>query len=556
MKYLIFSALVAFASVTACVHGEAPPAAGEADGPRDGDYHVLMAEIALQRQQFDVAATEYHRALAGNDDPELAARAGRVIYEYGTYEQALDGARHWVDVVPDALEPRRYLVLLYLQQGAVRKSIAHLEFLHDVVEEKSDQGYAALLPILTEARNPEAALEAMGRLAESHDDDPTAAYALAYMGLRSGDVELALTESARALATRPDWPEATVLRARAMLADGRTEEALALLDQQPEFRDDARLRLEYALLLLAAERPEEARLELELLLGEYQRLPGALRTLGFLEFQAGNMELAGRYFVELIGTGTYVSDALFYLGSIAELEGDLDSAVSFYSQINGGDNLVPARVRLSLILYRLGRTEEALSSLEQAAMSNPGVSVDLASARAELLMRMERFDEALALYSRELDRYPGDEELLYARAFLYERMDRVEDALNELRALLEQNPDDPIALNAVGYTLADRTDRYEEAYGYIKRAYDEAPDNAAIVDSMGWVEYRMGNNEAAIGHLRRAWSMSRDPEIAAHLGEVLWKSGDREGAEEIWFESLGENPESRVLQDVIDRLMQ
>jgi len=217
---------------------------------------------------------------------------------------------------------------------------------------------------------------------------------------------------------------------------------------------------------------------------------------------------------------------------------------------------VPARVRLSLILYRLGRTEEALSSLEQAAMSNPGVSVDLASARAELLMRMERFDEALALYSRELDRYPGDEELLYARAFLYERMDRVEDALNELRALLEQNPDDPIALNAVGYTLADRTDRYEEAYGYIKRAYDEAPDNAAIVDSMGWVEYRMGNNEAAIGHLRRAWSMSRDPEIAAHLGEVLWKSGDREGAEEIWFESLGENPESRVLQDVIDRLMQ
>jgi tetratricopeptide (TPR) repeat protein len=216
MKYLIFSALVAFASVTACVHGEAPPAAGEADDPRDGDYHVLMAEIALQRQQFDVAATEYHRALAGNDDPELAARAGRVIYEYGTYDQALDGARHWVDVVPDALEPRRYLVLLYLQQGAVRKSIAHLEFLHDVVEEKSDQGYAALLPILTEARNPEAALEAMGRLAESHDDDPTAAYALAYMGLRSGDVELALTESARALATRPDWPEATVLRARAI----------------------------------------------------------------------------------------------------------------------------------------------------------------------------------------------------------------------------------------------------------------------------------------------------------------------------------------------------
>jgi tetratricopeptide (TPR) repeat protein len=542
MKYLLFSALLAIVAATACVHGESPTADRQSEESGDGDYHVLMAEIAMQRHQFSVAATEYHRALADNEDPDLAARAGRIIYEYGTYDQALDAAVHWVEVVPDAVEPRRYLVLLYLQRGAVRKALPHLEFLHGIVQESSDQGYGALLPILTEARDPEAALEAMRRLAESHPDDATAAYALAYMALRAGEIELALSESAKAIEARPDWPEATVLRARAMLADGRTEEALALLDQRPEFRDDARLRLEYALLLLAAERPEEARLELELLLAEHPRFPGALRTLGFLEFQAGNMELAGRYFVELIGTGTYVSDSLFYLGSIAELEGDLDSAVSFYSQINSGDNLLPARVRLSLLLYRLGRTDEALRSLEEVAVTHPTLSADLASARAELLMRLQR--------------YPVDESLLYARAFLYERMDRVDDALRELQALLDKNPDDPIALNAVGYTLADRTDRYEEAYDYIERAYEKSPDNAAIVDSMGWVEYRMGNMEAAIEHLRRAWSMSRDPEIAAHLGEVLWVNGDREGAEEIWFESLGENPDSRVLQDVIDRLMQ
>ncbi len=556
MKYLLFSVLLAIVAATACVHGESPTADRQSEESGDGDYHVLMAEIALQRHQFSVAATEYHRALAANEDPELAARAGRIVYEYGTYDQALDAALHWVDVVPDAVEPRRYLVLLYLQRGAVRKALPHLEFLHGVVQESSDQGYGALLPILTEARDPDAALEAMRRLAESHPDDATAAYALAYMALRSGEVDLALSESAKAVEARPDWPEATVLRARAMIADGRTEEGLALLDQRPEFRDDARLRLEYALLLLAAERPEEARLELELLLTEYPRFPGALRTMGFLEFQAGNMELAGRYFVELIGTGTYVSDALFYLGSIAELEGDLDSAVSFYSQINSGDNLLPARVRLSLLLYRLGRTDEALRSLDEVAVTHPTLSADLASARAELLMRLERFDDALALYARELERYPEDEGLLYARAFLYERMDRVDDALRELQALLDRNPDDPIALNAVGYTLADRTDRYEEAYEYIERAYEKSPDNAAIVDSMGWVEYRLGNMEAALEHLRRAWDLSRDPEIAAHLGEVLWVNGDREGAEEVWFESLGENPDSRVLQDVIDRLMQ
>ncbi len=556
MKYLVFSVLLAIASVSACVHGGDRGGAEEQTADEGADYHVLMAEIALQRHEFDVAAAEYHQALKDNDDPELAARAGRIVYEYGTYEQALEAIEHWVHLAPDAVEARRYLVLLYLQQGAVRRSLPHLEFLHGVVAASSDTGYAALLPVLTEARDENAAAEAMRRLAKDHPDDPTASYALAYMSLMSGDVALALSESARAMEARPDWIEASVLHARCLLADGRTEEGLALLQQRPEFRDDVRLRLEYALLLLAADRPEESRLELELLLSEYPRLPAALRTLGFLEFQEGNVDLAGRYFVELVGTGMFVPDALFYLGSIAELDGDLDSAVSFYSQVGSGDNLVPARVRLAFILYRLGRTEEALDSLDQVAVTEPSSSVDLASARGELLMRLDRFDDALELYTHELQRYPGDEGLLYARAFLYERMDRVDDSLRELEALLKESPDDPVALNALGYTLADRTDRYEEAYGYIKRAYDLSPDNPAIVDSMGWVEYRLGNTDAALEYLRRAWTLSRDPEIAAHLGEVLWHSGDREAAEEIWFESLAENPESQVLQSVIDRLMQ
>jgi tetratricopeptide (TPR) repeat protein len=278
--------------------------------------------------------------------------------------------------------------------------------------------------------------------------------------------------------------------------------------------------------------------------------------MGFLEFQAGNYEIAERYFIDLIGTGLYVPDALFYLGNIAEIEGDLDSAVSFYSQVTSGGNLIQARVRLSLILYRLGKSDEALRSLENVVAADPDSSIDLASARGELLMRMGRFDDALELYTRELERYPDDRGLLFARSFLYERMDRVDEAIVELRALLAQDPDDPVALNALGYTLADRTDQFEEAYELIRRAYEQSPDNAAIVDSMGWVEFRMGNHEQAIEHLRRAWALQRDPEIAAHLGEVLWTTGDRPAAEEIWFESLSENPESEVLQEVIERLMQ
>jgi tetratricopeptide (TPR) repeat protein len=556
MKYLAFSLLLAILAATGCAQTADRADPSGATEPADADYHVLMAEIALQRHQFATAASEYYQALSGNEDAELAARAGRVIYEHGTYEQALDAAWHWTKLDPDAVEPRRYLALLYLQVGAVRKSLPHLEFLHGIVEESSEQGFAALLPVLTESRDEEAALEAMRRLVKDNKDDPTARYALGYLALQAGELELALSESRLAMEGRPGWPEAAVLHARALLANGHREQGLALLEGREDFREDGRLRLEYAILLLAAQRPEEARLELELLLAEYPRLPGALRTMGFLEFQAGNYELAERYFIDLIGTGLYVPDALFYLGNIAEIEGDLDSAVSFYSQVKSGGNLIQARVRLSLILYRLGKSDEALRSLENVVAADPDSSIDLASARGELLMRMGRFDDALELYTRELERYPDDRGLLFARSFLYERMDRVDEAIVELRALLAQDPDDPVALNALGYTLADRTDQFEEAYELIRRAYEQSPDNAAIVDSMGWVEFRMGNHEQAIEHLRRAWALQRDPEIAAHLGEVLWTTGDRPAAEEIWFESLSENPESEVLQEVIERLMQ
>jgi len=233
MKYLVFSVMLAVASISACVHGSDRNGAEEQAAEEGADYHVLMAEIALQRHQFAVAATEYHRALKDNDDPELAARAGRIVYEFGTYDQAIEAVQHWVDLAPDAVEPRRYLVLLYLQQGAVRRSLPHLEFLHGVVAASSDTGYAALLPVLTEARDEDAAAEAMRRLAKDHPDDPTAAYAMAYMSLMSGEVDIALSESARAMEARPDWTEATVLHARCLLADGRTEEGLALLQDRP-----------------------------------------------------------------------------------------------------------------------------------------------------------------------------------------------------------------------------------------------------------------------------------------------------------------------------------
>ena len=541
--------------ITACAQSGPQPGAG-ADAEQTAEQHILMAELAVQQHDFAEAARQYALALEQSDDPDLAARAAPKVFDYGSYDEALRAARRWTRLDPDAVPPRRQLASLYLQRNRVGKALPELEWLYQLVSRETDQGFVALLPVLTENGNEVAGYQAMQRLVPDHDDDATAHYALAFLALGRGDLQMALAGSDRALALRPDWDEAAVLRARAMMTDGRPEEAMDSLRDRPDFRENPRLRLEFAILQLAADRVEEARLELELLLADYPRLPGALRTLGLLEFQSGNYELAERYLIELIGTGRYVADAMYYLGSIAEIEKDLDGAASFYARVTSGDNLAAARVRLALILYRLGDPENALRSLEMVPGMDRASSLQIVGARGELLMRMERYDEALAMYNEELDRYPDEQSLRYSRAFLYDRMGRLDDALDELRKLLKENPDDPIAMNALGYTLADRTTEYEEAYRYISAALERSPDSPAIIDSMGWVQYRMGNLEEAERYLRRAWTLDGDPEIAAHLGEVLWVMGDKEAAEEIWFDALSENPDSRILQDVINRLQQ
>ncbi len=528
----------------------------QADAGQSAEQHILMAELAVQQHDFAEAARQYALALRKSDDPELAARAGPMVFDYGSYDDALGAARRWITLDATAVQPRRELASLYLQRGRVGKALPELEWLFQAVSKESDQGFAALLPVLTESGDQAAGYEAMQRLARDHDDDATAHYALAFLALGGGETQTALDESERALELRPDWAEAAVLRARAMMTLGQSEAAMDSLRNWPDFRENPRLRLEFAILQLAADRVEEARLELELLLTDYPRLPGALRTLGLLEFQSGNYDLAERYLIELIGTGRYVPDAMFYLGSIAEIENDLDGAASFYARVTSGDNLAAARVRLALILYRLGDPDNALRSLDLAPGMDMESTLQVVGARGELLMRMERYDEALVMYNAELERYPNEQSLRYSRAFLYDRMGRLDDALAELRQLLKENPDDPIALNALGYTLADRTTDYDEAYKYISAALEKTPDSAAIIDSMGWVQFRMGNLEEAERYLRKAWSLDSDPEIAAHLGEVLWVMGDQTGAEEIWFDALSQNPDSRILQEVIDRLQQ
>jgi tetratricopeptide (TPR) repeat protein len=202
-----------------------------------------------------------------------------------------------------------------------------------------------------------------------------------------------------------------------------------------------------------------------------------------------------------------------------------------------------------------GRLEEVRENMQSLRRNDPDNAVELYLIEGQILSDLTLYNEAWQLYDQALAVHADNEDLLYSRALTSEKIDRIDLAEKDMRRILELDPENVRALNALGYTLADRTDRYEEAFSYIQQAYDRKPDDPAIIDSMGWVHYRLGNLEKARGYLQQAWDMTGDGEIGAHLGEVMWMQGDRDDARRIWAESKESSPDNPVLKKVLDRFM-
>jgi tetratricopeptide (TPR) repeat protein len=520
--------------------------------PGEAGYHLLMAEIALQRELPALAATEYLRAARASGDAEIAGRATRIASLFGTREEAREAAQRWAALAPDARDPRLFLARFHLQDGDVAGATAELVALREAAADE-ERPFLGLLPLLTDARDREAAAAAMAAVVADYPDDASGAYANAFLALRAADMATAQAESARALVLDPEWDDAAMLYARAVAADGRADEALDWLAAWPGAAE-REMRLERAVMLMAAERPHEARELLGEILAENPTDADALRALGYLEYYEGEMEAAREAFLALLATGWHANDAHFYLGGIAEQRGDIEHAAQLYARVTGGEHLVVAQVRLALLMFSMGRPELALDHLETFARRNPDAAVELGAARAELLARLGMEQDALDVYSEILARHPDEVAIRYSRGLLHVELGLANEALADFAHIVSLRPDDPTALNALGYTLTDMTDRHEEAYLLIRRAYELEPGSPAILDSMAWVLFKLGRAAEALPYAERSLDLQADPEIAAHLGEILWALGREAEAREVWLNAIVEFPGSTILLSTMGRL--
>jgi tetratricopeptide (TPR) repeat protein len=531
------------------------PARQQADPFADAAYDLMVAEIALNQGDTELAIERYSDLAESQDNPAIAERAVRIAVYGQDLEAAIEAAQRWVELEPERIEARQVIATIYVRQGKADEAFGYIDDLIETSDLDDAQLFPPLLGILAREKNAETVLSVSQRLAHKYPDRAYAQYLHGMLAAQNGQAEISLEYLDRSLAIE-EIDGVHAARARVLLRLGRSVEAVASLEKAVAGNpDNQNLRLTYARLLVDIKEYDKARAQFEKLHEAAPDDAELLYTLGLLSLESQRLDDAEKYMMMLVRMDERDGEAQYYLGRIYENRKQYDRAIEWYEEVHVSDYQFDARLRIADMLGLAGQTDEAIEHLDamlKGSQSN-GSLVRIYIAKGELLRVARRYEEAMTVFNTALDIIPGNSDLLYARALVAERLGLIDQLEADLKIILKTEPDNAHALNALGFTLADQTDRFEEAYDYLKRAIEIMPDDPAIIDSLGWVQYRMGNYDEAERLLRTALSRFEDAEIAAHLGEVLWVKGKQQEARGIWQKALEKSPDDPALLKVMQR---
>ena len=526
------------------------------DASSEVSARILQAEMALQRKEYLEAATEYRKAAQKSDSVELARKATRLGFSYGFNDEALLAGKRWVKLDPDSDEARAFLGQLYFRLDDLRNSRRQFERLIEADPEDPGRRLLSLISYLSDERVPERADKLMRALAKPYDDSATAHYAVAVLALQAGDPEHAKKRASRAMELDPGYVRPQLLFARALMFEGETDDAIEylahLIGDSPNPDPDARMEL--ALMYMLTGRDDDALSQVNQILLEQNGRVDALRLMAIINFRAERLDAAWDDFEDLLASGQYRMDALYYLARIADYRGQHERAVRLYREVQFGSNTIFSQRRASALLaHRLDDEEGAFELLDGFAEASPNNAVEVVALKAQLLISLNRFDEGLELYEKAITFRPDNQNLILGRAELLLQVGRLDEAIVEYRAAVKRWPGSAMAMNALGYTLADRTDQYDEAEKLIRKALAMNPESPAIIDSLGWVLYKLGRHEEGLAELQRAYEGMNDPEVASHLVEVLSELERLDEALELLESAEKLDPDNELLKDVRSR---
>ncbi len=518
-------------------------------------FHMLAAERLGASGDQSEALSHYLDAAMLSDDPSVARQVVALAMQAQDWDALVAGSGRWLELEPDQPQAGQLHTLALVNTGQVDAAAERLAGVAADADSETE-GLRSAVMLLAAAEDADDALATLDRvlvLLEREPDSPGALHARSSLHWQLEQSDRAL-ELARAAVRDSGERRALVWAAQLAAAEDELEEALGYYRRaRADHPEDIELGLAEVEVLRQLERREEA---IEELAGMPPNTE-VLYTLGSYLNQAGDAERAEETWEALAELET-VDDPVhhaFLTGFLAEQIGRDSAALEWYEQVESGPNAERALLRRAIIEGDAGNLLVARNLLRSVRLAGDrGLVRQSLLIEAELLRTADRADEAVELLSEALREHPNSIELLYARALSAVSLDDIELAEQDFRRILQIESDNSMALNALGYTLADRTSRYQEAYRLIRRAYELEPDEPAIIDSMGWVYYRLGQKEEALEYLQRAHEGEDNPEIAAHLGEVLWKLGREDEAREVFETARERHPDDNYLVETLERL--
>lgn len=532
----------------------APEATRYAEFEPEVLYQLLSAEIAAQRGRYDVTLVHYLQAAKTSRDSGVIDRAMRIAQSLNADNAQQQLATLWLEVDPDNLQAHRVSAIQAVKRQNLETALLHMEQIMDQGEDADFDSLAAMAARLPPEQQQEL-LSLYIRLAERHPDTPELEYSIALLQKITGAPQDALVRLNALLAQEPDFQPGIVLKGDLLYQIGQKRDALNhLTTNTRRFPANRQMGTLYGRMLINEGQLQAAQDEFFRLVKRYPETPGLRLSHALVALENQQPDLAKEELTQLIEQGHHTDEASYYLGRIEEDAGNTLQAIGYYQSVEQSNYFFPSLARASQLQAEAGELDRAIDHIRELRTNHPDLAERFWLLEVNLLLSQELAQQALNSANDALETFPDNIEIRYARAMLLDTMDKPAQAEQDLKTILSAQPDNAIALNALGYILSIRTDRLDEARGYIEKAMDLDPENPAIQDSMGWVLFRQGDLENALEHLSRAWAAYPDPEVAAHYGEVLWRTGNEEQARIIWEEALEQDPSHEVLNETIERL--
>jgi len=519
-------------------------------------FDFLVGETALQRGNLDIAVSRYVKLARTTRDPRIAKRATEIALHAGNPFAAEQAATMWIELEPDSMDARQTIAALLVNMGKLDAARPHLEKLLASEKNSVANAFMQLNQLLSRNTDKEATLLLIQQLSQPYKDVPEVHFAISQAAWFANQHPLAAEEMQRALALRPGWEIAAVHNGRILQRASSADASEFYRDYLKKYPAANEVRIAYTRLLIGDNHTDLAREQLQWLSEKNSEDAEIMLAVGLLATEMGDFDITETSFKKALSLGYKDTNAVhFHLGQIYEETKRPDMAMASYQMVKSGGRYLPAQIRYADLLALKGHLEEAREHLQKLPAANDQQAAHLILAEAQILRRSKAHKEVFDVLNDGLKKLPDYPELLYDHALAAEKLGKFNILEQDLRKLIKLKPDNAHAYNALGYSMAERGIKLPEALELIRKAVELSPEDPYIMDSLGWVYYRMGNFAEGLNYLNLAFAARPDPEIAAHLGEVLWAKGAKDNAKDIWRYALEKDPDNDVLLETLQRLL-